>query len=211
MTFATSSDAGFIGSGTGSASGNPLAASADFSYSAGTLTITLKNTSTFDYASSPSTAKAVPTDILTALFFDYNGGFGPSMTLTLATAPAVTVGSNPSTLVVPPTSGGWEYQESASSLSGITQHYGLGTAGFGVFNGNATNLPTPAWQYGIINSKYVDGEGNPSVNGSILAKDSITFTFSCNRVRSMSRRSATSAFSTERRSTRDRSKGRTPQ
>jgi len=167
----------FSGTGTGSGSGNPLAASADFSYSGGILTIVLTNTSGFDYKASPNSSSAVPTDVLTGLFFNYNGGFGPSLTFNTATTPTITVGSNPSNLKLSSTPGGWDFAQ--GSLSGVTQHYGLGTAGMGIFDGGTSSGGTgnPS-NFGIMNSLYVDGEGNPSVNGTPYAKDSITFSLS---------------------------------
>jgi hypothetical protein len=166
----------FSGSGNGQ-SNNPIAASANFTYNAGTgvLSVVLTNTSTFNYAASPNSARAVPSDVLTGLFFDYNGGFGPSLTFNTATTPTITVGSNPANLKLSSTPGGWDYAQGAS-LPGVTQSYGLGTAGFDIFDGGTssggTGSPT---NFGVMNSLYVDGEGNPSVNGTPYAKNSITF------------------------------------
>jgi len=170
----------FSGTGTGSESGNPIAASADFSYSGGVLTITLTNTSTFNYSDPPNSSRAVPSDVLTGLFFDYNsGGPGPSatppsLTFNTATTPTITVGTNPSNLKLSSTPGGWDYAQ--GSLSGVTQHYGLGTAGFGIFDGGTSSggVGNPT-NFGVMNSLFVDGEGNPSVDGTPYAKDSITF------------------------------------
>jgi hypothetical protein len=167
----------FTGSDTGSASGNPIAASADFTLSGTTLTILLKNTSTFDYSASPNSYRAVPTDVLTGLFWDLT--VGTSLTETGATAPAITVAPLPANLLLASTPGGWDFAQSlvAAPLSGVTQHYGLGTAGFGIFDGGTSSGgPGSPTNYGIMNSLYVDGEGNPSVNGTPYAKDSITFT-----------------------------------
>ena len=137
------------------------------------LTIVLTNTSTFDYNSS-SGHKAVPSDVLTGIFFDYKGGFGPSLAFTTATTPTITLGSNPSNLKLSSTPGGWDFKQ--GSLSGVTQHYGLGTAGMGIFAGGTssggTGNPT---NFGIMNSLYSTGDGNPAVNGTPYAKDSITF------------------------------------
>ena len=178
----SSSQAGalFAGSGSGVPSGNPVAASADFSYSSGVLTITLTNTSPFDYKVSPNQDQAVPSDVLTGLFFDYNGGFGPALTFNSATTPEVTVGSNPSNLKLSATPGGWDFVQSATSLTGLSQHYGLGTAGFGIFAGGTSSggLGHPS-NFGVMNSLYVVPENNPGIGTDTpFAKDSITFLLS---------------------------------
>lgn len=173
----------FTTAGSGSASGNPTAASADFSYAGGVLTIVLTNTSTFDYSSAPNSARAVPSDVLTGLFFDYDGGIGPSLSFDTATTPAITTGANPANLKLSSTPGGWDFAQSAASLPGVSQHYGLGTAGFGIFDGaTSSGGPGHPTNYGVMNSLYNDEdgslEGNPAVNGTPYAKDSITFKLS---------------------------------
>ena len=164
----------FTASGTGG-SGHAVGASANFSYGAGVLTIVLTNTSTFDYGTSNSN-KAVPVDVLTGLFFDYNGGFGPSLTFNSAVASAITAGSNPANLKLSSTPGGWDFDQDSSPLSGVTQHYGLGTAGFNIFDGNTSSGgPGHPTNYGIMNSLFVDGESNNPMVGTPYARDSITF------------------------------------
>ncbi|MBL8848991.1 MAG: PEP-CTERM sorting domain-containing protein [Planctomycetaceae bacterium] len=125
-----------------------------------------------------------PTDVLTGLFFDYNGGFGPSLSFTSATTPTMTYGNNPTNLKLSATPGGWDFKQSSSSLSGLTQHYGLGTAGFGIFGGGTSSGGSghPS-NFGIVNSLYVNGENNSGIGLTTpYAKDSITFTFAVSGV-----------------------------
>lgn len=174
------SEAGFVfsGSGVGQDSGNPLGASADFEFDSGELRVTLTNTSPFDYLASPNSSWALPTDVLTGLFFDYDGGWGPSLVFDSATAPLITVGTNPTNLKLSATPGGWDFAQSA--LSGVTQHYGVGTAGFGIFSGKTSSKgPGHPSNYGVMNSLYVAGENNPGIGtGTPYANNSITFVFS---------------------------------
>lgn len=158
----------FSGTGTNSASGgssNALGASVLFDdlIDPGKLTITLKNT---------GPGATVPSDILTAVFWDYDNDNTALNTLSLfsATAPTV-VGRNPGTNVnLASPLNEWKLPQSngTSALSGITQNYGLGTAGLGIFQGTGGQQ----FNYGII-SGY--DSSNPAVSDGTFVKDSATF------------------------------------
>lgn len=160
--------------------GHSLAAQVDFAVSGSNLVITLTNTSTQTY----TTSQAVPTDLLTGLFFDLSGD--PALTHSSAIPSAIVNPASPAPSAlkvemvgksVVGTLGGWQFKESSSGLSGVTQHYGLGTAGFSIFNGNAVNQgPGNGFNYGIINSAYSHGQGNHPVDGTPLVQNNITFT-----------------------------------
>jgi hypothetical protein len=162
---------------TGSAASN-LNASADFQFSGDNLTVTLTNIST--------SAVTNPADLLTGLFFDFN----VSKTLNLT---SVTLGSgskvyqNGSLVAQQPTNlkaenftGGWQYQSGStvsSSLSGFTQ--GVGTAGFGIFNGNLTGgQGNQQFNYGLLSaSSLLTQNANNPVKQSPLIKNSLVFNF----------------------------------
>ena len=71
--------------------------------------------------------------------------------------------------------GGWQYLFNASSLPGTTQEYGVGTSGFGIFNGNDVNNGGQGgnFSYGLANSKA--GNANTPVNAAILILNSAVF------------------------------------
>jgi hypothetical protein len=126
------------------------AATASFDLTGTTLTLTLTNTASV----------SVPSDVLTGLFFDiagnpaltaFNAAMGGSSQLSNGTNP-------PLNITAPPTgslTGGWQYLFNSSSLAGTTQEYGVGTAGFGIFNGNQVNTGGQGgnFDYGLANSK----------------------------------------------------------
>ena len=161
----------FSGTGSNSASGgtsNALGASVLFDDLAnpGKLTITLSNT---------GPGASVPSDILTAVFWDYDNDNTASALTTLslfsATAPTV-VGSNAGTNVnLAGSLNEWKLPQSSngtSALSGISQNYGLGTAGLGIFQGTGGQQ----FNYGIISGYDTP---NPAVVGGTFVKDSATF------------------------------------
>lgn len=177
----------FTGSGTNTGSGQneSLAASAEFllthsSPSQDTLTIVLRNTSTQTYSAA---LKAVPTDLLTGLFFDivapsvptlvYQSAVPSAIIQSLTQPTDVKVVSRFSGLI-----GGWQYQSSTGDLPGTTESQGLGTVGLGVFSGNLVGDDN----YGIINASYVanSNQGNPKVSSLPLIQDLLTFTFTLN-------------------------------
>lgn len=160
----------FVGSGSNSVSGNPISASANFSISGNQLTITLANTNIALAAG----GKYVQTDVLCGLFFDVTGN--PILTYTSATASTLRTGTSvttspPSALDVKTE---WVYKRDTSGLApSVPQHYGLGTAGYGIF-------PTPGGQqfnYGIMGSNFDGTNGNNPVNGGTFAQTSITYKF----------------------------------
>jgi hypothetical protein len=162
---------------TGSAATN-LNASADFQFNGDNLTVTLTNTST--------SAVTNPADLLTGLFFDFN----VSKTLNLNN---VTLGSGakvyrngslvsqqPTNLKAENFTGGWQYQSGStvsSSISGFTQ--GVGTAGFGIFNGNLTGgQGNQQFNYGLLSaSSLLTQNANNPVKQSPLIKNSLVFNF----------------------------------
>ncbi|OUL24123.1 hypothetical protein BV372_29200 [Nostoc sp. T09] len=162
----------FSATGTNSASGgatNTLGASVVFDDSLinqGKLQVTLTNTG-------PGTT--VPSDILTALFWDITGN-PTGLSLSSAIAPKVVSNNGASTTnnvnlkaldewKLPNTGNG------TTSLSGISQHYGIGTAGLGIFQGGGGQQ----FNYGII-SGY--DSPNPAVKTGTFVKDSATFVLS---------------------------------
>jgi hypothetical protein len=160
---------------TYSGSSGSLAAEASFDLSGGNLVITLTNTSTSDVL--------IPTEILTALFFDIN----PSTPLTkisavLGAGSTVLFGSTDAGGVV---GGEWAYKP---GLSGAPASAGLGvsSAGLGLFGPSdlfpGSNLQGPGspdgLQYGITSAGDNAGTGNAEVTGSnALIKNSVVFTF----------------------------------
>lgn len=162
----------YLGSGTNSSANHDLAASAEFSLSDSTLSIVLKNISSQTY----KVNQAVPSSILTALLVDINPTPNPFNLLTAYASELVnyTGPENPNLAVdgskkdFTGTLGGWQLKPSE----------GLGTAGFGIFNGNIVNTGegTGGFNFGVINAGYNPGDGNNAVNSSPLVRDTLTFT-----------------------------------
>lgn len=140
------------------------------------LKITLTNTNTSDYDFDKS--KTVPSDVLTGLLFDVVGN--TSLTLDTAWVFAPNKILNPDTgagnAEAPPTGsviGGWQYKRAASgTLTGVTQHQGLGTAGLDIFKGSEVGDVN----YGIVNAAYQDGEGNTGVSNGRVIRNAVVFT-----------------------------------
>ncbi|OUL30576.1 hypothetical protein BV378_03590 [Nostoc sp. RF31YmG] len=166
----------FSATGSNSASGgasNALGASVVFDdslISQGKLQVTLTNT---------GPGATVPSDILTALFWDITGN-PTGLSLYSATAPKVVANNGASTTnnvdlkalnewKLPNTGNGGT--TSLASGSGVSQHYGIGTAGLGIFQGGGGQQ----FNYGII-SGY--DSPNPAVAGGTFVKDSATFVLS---------------------------------
>jgi hypothetical protein len=176
----------FSGHGTNSASGHSLAATVEFKMITSTkMEITLTNTSTFDPTSSN---KLVPSDLLTAVFFDMTGTSVPGSSNFLSALAEKVVwktssGSSSSSNVAvkyPGQNGGWRYSNNVSGAgSGApTQKYGFGTAGFNpsIFGGGGGGQQL---DYGIVNDNYNPAtDGNNGIGTSKLIKNSITFTLS---------------------------------
>ena len=173
----------FSATGTNAASGGTsatLAAKAVFDDSiAGKLTLTLTNT---------GPGASVPSDVLTGIFWDYGGSALTSLTLSSAKAPTVitnnkTTGSNIDLTKVGGTEVEWGFAKTTASsglggasgvLKPVTQHYGIGTAGFGISPGFGLS-GGQQFNYGIITGY---DSSNPAVNGGTFVKNSATFVFS---------------------------------
>ncbi|WP_013320406.1 XDD4 family exosortase-dependent surface protein [Gloeothece verrucosa] len=163
------------GTGTNSVSSNSLSAKATFddSLNPGKLTITLENLNPV----------SKPSDVLTGVFWDLTGN--PSLSLFSATAPTVINGNNTATNVNLATPKLWGFSSTTVStgLGGnaspqVTQHYGLGTAGFGITPGFhlSEDGGTQQFNYGII--KSVNADANNPVKKGTFVKDSVTFVLS---------------------------------
>lgn len=166
----------WVGSGT-LPNSHSASASADFQLSGTTLTIILSNTSS-------QTSGFVNSDGLSGLFFDISGT-APTLTLTTTgvNAPSafavrsdVALHSGPVNLSTytpldnPKMSESvpyWDYDQTAAvgGLGGavsptVTQHFGIGAAGFGIFDGNIVDGPPmtimPAAYDGSINKTDFD-------------------------------------------------------
>lgn len=149
---------------TNSYNDHPFAASAEFSVSGNTLSVVLTS------ANAESIAKYVPSDALCALFFDVAG----NPALAYASAAATTL-RNGTTVTNP---GGditaeWFYKQDSAGLGqGVTQGYGLSTAGYGIFPTNGGQQ----FDYGIMDDGFTGANGNKPVNGQTFAQNAITFT-----------------------------------
>src|SRR5262249_54506972 len=130
-------------------SSGSLAASADFSLSGNTLTITLTNTSTSDVL--------VPTDVLTGLLFNTPTALTPVSALLPAG----------STVFFGPNGGGNVGGEWAYAFQGGTSSSGLGIFGNANFNGSNLQGPTAVdgLQYGITSAGDNLATGNQAVTG----------------------------------------------
>lgn len=153
-----------------------------------TLVITLTNTSSQTYGG--TNGHMVPSDILTAIFFDIDpddftltpgdtvaaGGTSPLAEVAVGSSVVNPVSGGPTSagdnVTAPtPTDGGWKYSFENDPLS---QNEGLGTAGFDIFNGNHVN----GFDYGLVNSAYDGTNGNNGVNDRPTVRSSIVFTLS---------------------------------
>ncbi len=148
---------------TFSGSDGSLSASAVFSLSGDTLTVTLTNTSTADVL--------VPTDVLTGVFFDTTGTVKP--------VSASLNGSSVYYGTISNAGDGWGFasgvnahgENSAISASGAVN--GLGHSNFSGANNHLDGLG-----YGILSAGFTEGSGQ---NGGItghgpLIQDSVVFT-----------------------------------
>lgn len=160
-------------SGNSNASGNPLAASADFSVSGTTLTIVLTNTA--------SSAAMNGADVLDGVFFDIAGA-NPTFSAGSAT---LTSGSSLVLMKNVPTSGNplndeWMYDSPVPILG---TEYGIGSTGFPGFNPNTDNF-TARFNSGKAmaggNSDYglvpTAGITVGSIS-NVYVNNSVTFTF----------------------------------
>ncbi|OKH39877.1 hypothetical protein NIES2101_35230 [Calothrix sp. HK-06] len=156
-------------------SNSALSASVVFDYlSNGTLAVTLSNTALNGIKD--------PSDVLTSVFWDYAGS-PLNLSFLSATAPAVISGSSTTgTNVDLKSINEWKYESTTSGtgLGGsttianraVSQQYGLGTAGLGIFQGGGGQQ----FNYGVI-SGY-SSNANKAVEDGTFVKDSATFLFS---------------------------------
>ncbi|MDZ8223725.1 MULTISPECIES: XDD4 family exosortase-dependent surface protein [unclassified Nostoc] len=173
----------FSATGTNPISGGSstaLSAKAVFDDSiAGKLTLTLTNT---------GPGASAPSDVLTGIFWDYAGSPLTNLTLSSAKAPTViknnvTTGTNVDLTKVGGNTVEWGFAKTTAStglggasgvLKPVTQHYGIGTAGFGISPGFGLS-GGQQFNYGIITGY---DSPNSAVSGGTFVKDSATFVFS---------------------------------
>jgi hypothetical protein len=174
----------FSATGTNAVSGgvsNALGASVLFNdtLNPGKLTVTLTNT---------GPGASVPSDILTSVFWDYAGSPLTNLSLFSANAPTViknnvTTGTNINLTKVGGNTVEWGFAKTTatSGLGGasgvanpVTQHYGLGTAGFGISPGFGLS-GGQQFNYGIITGY---DSSNPAVSGGTFVKNFATFVLS---------------------------------
>jgi hypothetical protein len=169
MSKANAASMTFSVTGTNSVSKNALAASVVFdnSLNPGKLTISLSN----------NKGVSVPSDVLTAVLWDYNGS-PLNLGLSSATASKVTANNGSSTTNNVDLLGcldEWQFastSKTAGFTTGVNQHYGLGTAGLGIFASNGGQQ----FNYGIIGG--YNSNANPAVKGGTFINNSATFVLS---------------------------------
>ena len=158
----------FSGGGMNGASGNTLSASAQFDLSGSTLTVTLTNTAT------SASAKYVPSDVLTAVYFG---------TTSLAGLSPQTASLDGSTVVSPDgtnVGANWEFLGGFSPVRGLVN--GISASGLSVFGqGNfscgasCNNLGGIDW--GLVPSFFPPPQGiNGGVSGVTLVDNRVQFT-----------------------------------
>ncbi len=151
-------------------SNDPLSALVLFNYlDNGLLSVTLSNTASVGISN--------PSDVLTSVFWDYSGSTLSNLSLNSATASTVTSNKGSSTAknVDLLSLNEWKLPNTGnagtSALPGINQHYGIGTAGLGIFQGGGQQF-----NYGIING--YSNNANPAVSGGTFVQGSATFLLS---------------------------------
>ncbi|HEY3245423.1 MAG TPA: XDD4 family exosortase-dependent surface protein [Phycisphaerae bacterium] len=154
-----------------------LAASAEFDVSGSNLIVTLTNTSPVD--------AQVPSDILTALFFDTVGASPTLVPVSAVLGPGAVVffgGTDPGNVV----GGEWAYRQGLSGAP-LGASRGISSAGFDLFGPPdlfpGTNLQGPdspdGIQYGITSAGDDPATGNAAVTGAnALIKNEVVFTLS---------------------------------
>lgn len=159
----------FTGSSTNPEGNSTLSAIAEFLVAGNQLSIKLTN------SGSEATR---PSDLLTAIFWDIKTT-PTTLSYQTGTAPTVTsTNSSPSpqSNVDLRNVGGneeWRYAFNAVNLPGLTQSYGLGTAGFGVFSGGGGGQQ---FEYGIANG--VSASANTPTQDAFLVNNTATFVLS---------------------------------
>ena len=167
----------WFGTGVSPVNGDPLSASAEFELSGSTLTIKLTNTSA-------QASGFVPSDGLSALYFNVLNS--PSLALTTAGANAPTASkiwngssfSGPVILSTFPSPGAsesppyWSLAQSAAALAAtVPQHYGVGSAGLGIFGPGVGGLG-----FTIFPNGFNGSNGNSAVDTGPVAVDRTTLT-----------------------------------
>ncbi|MBL8179748.1 MAG: PEP-CTERM sorting domain-containing protein, partial [Bryobacterales bacterium] len=111
-----------------------------------------------------------PSDVLTALLWDMGNN---SAVLTNYDAD-VTAGSTPGGQDLDNVGGNdeWRFRQNPAGLAGVTQHYGVGTAGMGIFGGGGGGQQM---QWGLINGKMANA--NSPINSGTFIQNSATFAF----------------------------------
>lgn len=171
---ATSAQAAISFSGTGTnAAGHSIAAWASFTVdnTAKTITVVLRNDNSVAYD------KYVPADALIGIFFNIDDN--PALTYQSATA-AFVIHPNDSLTPNAVVTSEWYYKHKypqplgGDSSPQVAQHYGLGTAGFGIFN----TAGGQQFAYGVFDDLFTGSNGNKPVNEQYFVLDSITFVLS---------------------------------
>ena len=151
-------------------------ATALFENSGGDLVVTLTNTSSAD--------AMLPTDLLTAIFFDIAGN--PTLTrISAVICPTCSI-LHPEAIATDPgpngVGGEWAYKRSTSGVA-FGGEYGLSSTGLGVFGSgdrfSGSNLSGPAEpggpQYGITTASDNPSTGNGALNTPLI-KNQVIFT-----------------------------------
>jgi hypothetical protein len=162
------------------ASSANLSASANFvvNAAANTLTITLANTSLTDALN--------PSDVLSGVYFNINGGPALTPVSALLAAGSVVIQEN-----TPPAGGNvggeWAYLSGLTGFGGATR--GISSSGmddvFGNANFNGPDLSSPnavnGMNYGIVPASQADGDGNGGMDGEDgFIRNSVVFVLSYN-------------------------------
>ena len=176
LTLGIAANAGATVTFTGSS--GTRAASASFTLTGTTLTVVLTNTSLADCL--------VPTDVLTAAFFDITG-FPPAVL-----TPVSAMLSGGSVVYNGPNGGGnvggeWAFGEPVAGPGGAmltTSSSGFGLVGGGNFGG--PNLQGPnsvdGVQYGLTSTGDNPGTGNAAMFSNALIQNQVTFTLTASAV-----------------------------
>lgn len=158
-------------------------AQAVFNTSGSNLIITLTNTSMAD--------ALVPTDILTALFFNVSGGAISLSPVSAVLNPGSSIVGKSGAVPSPSTEPGnaisseWSYRGGISGPGASA--YGISSTGIGIFGpgdrfNTSSNLQGPTspggLQYGITSAGDDPSTGNGDYNGNALVKNSVIFTLS---------------------------------
>src|SRR5262245_31218702 len=170
----TSTSEAFLVSG----SSGSLSASADFTLDGGNLSVVLTNTSAADVL--------VPTQVLTAVFFDI-AGVGALTPVSALLSDGSTVFYGPAPADGKNVGGEWAYKAGiAGAPGGATE--GISSSGLGLFGGANFNGPDLAGppsgavnglQYGLLSAGDNIATGNTGVTGSGgLIKNQVTFMLS---------------------------------